>query len=427
MTDINKLDWRNGAQNILIEHSEWNLMVDSFIEEGYTENTTLLKTVKREFPLGSYRFDDLGRDKSLYVKTWSGKLLHFYTFNDAEKNDPSHVGGWDAFAEINSAFINEYKIAFPAAFGTWPRLGFDKKDGKHSLYHYALEQCNEALPAIIECDNNFSHQILTGVYKADVSSAYPYELTLPLPTTKNMIGPISGAVEPPQGYVAYWTKSGHVIEHEGVDTRKLLTHPLYKKRHKFKAIDQEKEITYLLPYCEYDLKLIMYDLYERRNENEKNKGIMNSFIGILRSRKEFQTVYMGHLSALVYARHIEYMCKIYDTLIRENCYPLLYATDSVMWLGGPCSIADKDKYLGSFTLEYENCRAIYGGCGSYALENKDGSLAIVKHQGVSAEDWKARNIRTLEDFEAQTYFKMKERYNRKKHKFEFFQATELQL
>lgn len=204
----------------------------------------------------------------------------------------------------------------------------------------------------------------------------------------------------------------------------MADHPLYKNKHKFKTV--ENEVTYLLPYSKYSLKPVMEDLYNGRTENTRNKGVMNSFVGMLRSRKEYQKNYMGHISALVYARHIRYMCEIYDSLIKDNLIPIMYATDSVIWLGGPCSVATKDKYLGSFTLEYEDCRAVYSACGVYALE-KDGVLSMVKHQGISDLMWKSKNITSLEDFQKRSAFHMQERYNKKTHRYEVYEKMEIRL
>lgn len=419
--DINKLDWRKDAIHIKIDHADWNSLVDELIDSGFVEAPQPLKTTKRNFAFGSFKFDDDKRDKDLYAVDFDGELLHYYTANDDEKNLKEHVGGMEAFKEINRQFVNENKISFAKAYGTWKRLDKAEVAGE---YHYHLEQCNHALAAIIDCDDLCKHLILTGVYKADVSSAYPYQLTKKLPTTNGMVGPLNGAIEPFPGYVAYWIKSGHVIA-EDVDTRKLAQHPLYEHKHKFNEIPKD-EITYLLPYSNYSLKPIMEKLYQGRNLDPKNKGIMNSFIGILRSRKEWQHSYMGHISAIVYARHIDYMCKMYDVIKAEGRFPIMYATDSIMWIGGPISATVNDKYLGSFTLEYANCRACYTSCGNYAIEDpKTHNLALVKHQGISAEMWQTRNIKTLEDFRSSTVVHISERYNKKTHKYELYEKMEV--
>lgn len=423
-TDINKLSWRNDATHIKVNHGEWNELVDTLIADGYVENQSPLKTTKRSFPLGSYKFDDNKRDKDMYAVNWEGELLHFYTANDDEKNAADHVGGMEAFKEINSQFAKLYNLSFAKAYGTWQRGDLDN-ESKEKEYHYTLEQCNYALPAIIDCDYLCKHLLLTGVYKADVSSAYPYQLTKPLPTTVGMIGPISGQAGIFPGYVTYWTKSGHILA-EDIDTRSLAQHPLYENKCKFKAVPAEEEVSYLLPLSKYSLAPIMEKLYNNRQVDPKNKGIMNSFIGILRSRKEWQKVYMGHISALVYARHISYMCKLYDCLKADGCYPIMYATDSIMWLGGPCSATDSRKYLGSFTLEYEDCRAVFTSCGNYAIEDpKTKALALVKHQGISKGMWATRRIETLEDFRKATVIHMEERYDKSKHKYELYEKVEI--
>lgn len=421
--DLNKLDWRNDADHIKVDHTEWNFLVDSLIEEGYCEAAADYKTVRRNFPLGTFKFDDDNRDKGLFLRTWDNNLIHFYTFNDNEKNENTHVLGTDAFNEINRQFLKEYKVSFTSAFGVWPRGKEDKitkgKKNKDKLFHYTLEQCNEALPAIILCDEFQKNKHLQHIYKADVSSAYPYELTLPLPTMKGMIGPLKGCVEPPQNYVAYWVKSGHIIEgaEGGVDTRRLLSDPLYQDLHKFKPISQNEE-TYLLPYSNYDLSNIINDLYQNRSINPFNKGVMNSFIGMLRSRRSFQRAYMGHISALVYARHISYMCELDFILKANGCHPIMYATDSIMWEGYDCGIADTNKYLGSFTLEYADCDAAYKGCGSYVIQDPNtGALLMNKHQGIAAETWTRANIQSIDDFLAIVY-ETKEFYNKRTHKYE---------
>lgn len=422
--DINKLSWRQDARHIQVNHGEWNELVNTLIEEGYVENQSPLKTTKRSFPLGSYKFDDNKRDKDMYAVNWEGELLHFYTANDDEKNTEEHVTGGAAYKEINRQFQNLYHLPFARAFGTWKRGDRDTASTE-TEYHYELEQCNAALPAIIECDDYAKHIILNNVYKADISSAYPYQLTKPLPTTVGMLGPFKGRSLPFPGYVAFWTKSGHIIA-EDLDTRKIAQHPLYENKHKFKEVPAEEEVSYLLPYSPYSLKPIMDELYNKRKEDPKNKGVMNSFVGMLRSRKEFQNAYMGHISAMVYARHIQYMCALYDCLKAENRYPIMYATDSIMWIGGPCKVTDDRKYLGSFTLEYADCRAVYTGCGNYAIEDsKTNALALVKHQGISAELWKERRIETLEDFKKAAVVHMGERYNKNTHKYELYKKVEI--
>lgn len=427
--DINKIGWRT-ANRIQLNHYEWNSIVDSLLEEGYRESESELKTVKREFPFGSFRFADDRRDKELYVVDWEGNLIVFYTMNDNDKNDLDHVGGNESFKYINEKFKAETGSTLISAFGTWPRKEKNIKEStkNETIYHYELENCVSALPALIECDEFFKYHILENVYKADISSAYPYQLTLPLPTLKGAVGPLQGAIEPFDGYVSYWVKSGHIIEGRagGVDTRKFLDHPLYGSRHKYSEVDDCREVTYLLPYSKHSLSNIIYDLYDQRKNNPKAKGIMNSFVGKLCSRKEFQKNYMGHISAIVYARHINYMCSLYNNLIKANCYPIMYATDSILWLGGPCPIATKDKYLGSFTLEYSNCRAVYLSCGNYAIEIPETKqLALVKHQGISADEWKTFNVQTLEDFRTRDAVNISEKYNKKTHKYELYKKVEI--
>lgn len=418
MVDINKLDWRNDATHIQVGHTEWNDLVDALINDGYQETKGSYKTTKRDFAPGTYRFDDDKRDTDLYLVNWAGELVHFYSHRDDEKNDPEHVEGYRAFEAINKKFLLQYGFSFPSAYGIWPRGAIDKTE-KDKKYHYTLEQCNAALRPIIKADEFQSHRKLEHIYKADISSAYPYQLTLPLPTTKGMRGPLKGAIEPPRGYVAYWIKSGHIIEGAdgGTDTRRLLKDTLYKDIHQFKPIPED-EVTYLLPYCEFLLTDIINDLYDNRSTNPLNKGIMNSFIGKLCSRRLGQKAYMGHISALVYARHITYMCGLNNILLKSGCYPIMYATDSIMWEGGPCAITDKEKYLGAFYLEYADCAAAYKGCGSYVIADpKTGALLLNKHQGISAETWRRANIRSIDEFLSIKY-DIREFYNRKTHKYE---------
>ena len=423
-----RIYWRYDAEHIKVSHAEWNSLVDMLEADGYTESSGY-KTTKRHFPPGTYRFDDDKKNKDLYAVNWDNELIHFYTQDDDSKNDEEHISGGRAFKEINMRFMNLYHTSFTAAFGVWSKGELDTNaKSKEKEYHYELEQCNEALPAIIQCDDFFNNKLLENVYKADISSAYPYELTLPIPTMKGMLGPYKGAVEPEYGYVAYWIKSGHIIEsiEGGADTRNLLNQPLYRDRHNFKPIDYDNEITYLLPYSEYDLAPIISDLYNNRQSNPFNKGVMNSFIGMLRSRKYYQRCYMGHISALVYARHIDYMCQL-DTILKINhCYPIMYATDSIMWLGGPCAIADSEKYLGSFTLEYENCRAAYKSCGNYVIEDKSkNALGLVKHQGIAEAAWIKSGINSIEAYLATNIFLKSERFNHKTHKYELYDIVEV--
>lgn len=418
--DINKMDW-NAAIRIKVSHLEWNTIVDTLLEEGYIESKIKFKTTKRSFPYGTFRFSDRTKDKELYLVNWEGNPVIFFSHNDDEKNESEHVTGSEAYKEINKRFKDYYGIALATAYGTWPRGKIDYIDNNGTqIFHYLLEQCNDALPAIIDYNSTFANIVLSHAYKADISSAYPYQATFPVTTMKKMLGPFNGAIEPPQGYVAYWIKSGHIIEsmEDGADTRTLLEDPLYKDRHKFKDIPEKEEITYLLPYSKYSLAPIMYQVYSERKENPRAKGWMNSFFGKLRSRKEYQSQYIGHISALVYARHVQYMCKIDKILKSQGRAPMMYATDSIIWLGGPSDITENDsKYLGCFALEYEDCKLAYKSCGNYVLQTKENEFAVIKHQGVGSAAWKAANIKSLEDYIKHRHFKG-ERYNSTTHKFE---------
>lgn len=403
----------NAIKKVRLTHDEWNAEIDKL--KDYAELTTRVrgyKTCARYWHNHMVCYDESGATRTAYVYNNNMKdLLVISTSLDKDKNNDEKLSGTDAYKLVDKMFKQKCGTSLATAFGTWKRGNLEetiKEEGQDvNLYHYDLQQCNEALPAIIDFDEMYKGLIVKG-YKADFSSAYPYQLTLPLPTTKGMLKEF-GAVEPKEGYIAYWVNSGHIIG-GGVDTRKLAQHPLYKKYAKFKQV--ENEITYLLPISEYSLAAVMQEMYDKRKINEQMKDAMVSFIGMLRSRKHFQKAYMGHISALVYARHITAMCNAYDTIVAEGGKPIMYATDSIIWLGKPSTAAVQEKKLGVFHSEYEGARMCIKACGVYAIED-GGKLAVVKHQGQHASTIK---YNTLEDFQANNRI-LEEYYDKKTHKF----------
>ena len=87
--DINKLNWRD-ARHIKIDHVDWNQLVDELLDYGFIEAPQPLKTTKRNFSLGSFKFDDDKRDKDLYAVDFDGNIYVIAEHYEAGKDIEYH-------------------------------------------------------------------------------------------------------------------------------------------------------------------------------------------------------------------------------------------------------------------------------------------------------------------------------------------------
>lgn len=380
------IDW-NAVDHIRLSQEEYNEKFQWYKDNGHLidnrkgRGNRTKRIIWQELP-NSYAVDYEGQQIKLYATDDEYNLMVYYTFRDSAKCDRDlGVSGSGAFQLVSRMFFDRHDKSLQAAFGRC------NKD-------FIFDSVNMALAPIIYTNNKDCDYVLRNIYKADVSSAYPYGLCFDLPdfhksTTKRLQGIYPPTKEYP---FAFYIRSGHMAIYNELDTyRDFRTHPLYCVRGKWNnEAYGNRDVTILMKASRYNLDDIMYHLYDMKQENADIKTMMVAFIGYIRSTKSWQHHYMGHISACVYARHIKRMLEFYDKIVAEKNEIEMIATDSICWRGHAMpSITTKEKRLGNFVSEYEDAKLLMLANGVYGLE-ENGKIVCFKHQGTAADEIKIK-------------------------------------
>ena len=386
------IDWHKDAKHVRLTQSEYN---EKF--QWYKEHGTLVDNRKGQgFRTSKYAWyrpwrycvEQDRQQINLYTSDDELNLTVYYTTNDNTKCERDlGVSGSAAFRLVERMFEERHDKSLQTAFG---RCNGD----------FIFDSVNMALAPIIFTNEKDCDYIQHNIFKADVSSAYPYGLCFDLPDYHSRsIKQLAGVYEPTPEYpFAFYIKSGHMAIYNELDTYKeFRTHPLYCTRGKWRNdLYGEKDITILMKASRFNLDDIMIDLYQRKAEDANIKTMMVAFIGYIRSTKSWQHHYMGHLSACVYARHIKRMLAFYDAIVSEKNTVEMVATDSICWQGHAMpALTTKEKSIGAFVSEYENAKLLMLANGVYGIE-VGGEIVCFKHQGTSVDEIKI-NIEKLSD------------------------------
>lgn len=255
---------------------------------------------------------------------------------------------------------------------------------KYKLEYTLIKGC---VPVQIQYMNpGFKGKIVEGVYKADVSSAFPTQIIRDLPTLHGS-KKVSGRAEPSEKYpFAFYTKSHHIKTLDGYDSHEMNS---WYYREYYKCDDNvkdEDEETILCPKMseKYHTALAkaFEDCYNHRKDDSFNKFIMNATIGYFQRNNNPA---LSFISAIVILRcNIDMIRRCYQ-LEDEGNTVLFIATDSIAWKGKQSSVAIDEKYLGSFTYEAKNTKFLGYSCKAYQFLNNEGKT-ITKYSGMKKEE-----------------------------------------
>ena len=255
---------------------------------------------------------------------------------------------------------------------------------KYKLEYTLIKNC---VPVQIQFMNpGYRGKIVEGVYKADVSSAFPTQIVRDLPTLHGRIV-VPGRAEPSEKYpFAFYTKSNHIRTLDGYDSHDL---NCWYYREYYKCDDNvkdEDEVTILCPKMSekyHDaLAKAFEDCYNHRNEDPFYKFLMNACIGYFQRNNNPA---LSFISAVVILRsNIDMIRRCYQ-LEDEGNTILFIATDSIAWKGKPSSIAIDEKFLGSFTYEGKNIKFLGYSSKAYQWLNNEGKC-ITKYSGMKKEE-----------------------------------------
>lgn len=407
--------WHDEATKVKVDWDEWNELVASFEKEGYLiQEIKGHKTVRSLWAKNkSYKFDDNTKDPSLYAcKIVDGKPQYyiFYTYLDAEKANRPEKAGSAGFNAVNEKFIDLYGITLRDAFG--------EVENRNGITEF--DKCVNSVKYAIYLKEMAKGYKLSRLYKADISSAWPYAICDDLPDLARAKH-INGRVAPSEEYpIAYYIKSGHIAEYGKYDTHTWKKNQWYgaieaqskqnfkpranhTKWETFADISDDEEITVLVPHSKYSLRQVIEDMYATKEDKTDifrsrwYKAMLNSFIGFMRSNQYNKQHYMGHISALAYARATFRMISMADTLVKEGNLPIYFAIDSIIWMGKQSALTSKDKSLGAFVEEAADANGIIVTHGQYCLE-ANGRILLERHQGITTNDYEKQGIGSLEEY-----------------------------
>lgn len=374
-----RIDWTTVPEK-QVSFEEMNKFLDTY-------NLTRLRQNKENAYVKC--FEDI-RNKYFVVNDWPPYIvicgytseLGFFkltTHGNIQETRESGIDGGDAMEAIDNDFKRIYKKSMAAAF-------------RAVKYGSTAKEIKLCVPSPINYATDFwKEQRLYDIQKADVSSAYPNELSKPVPTLEDHKR-VLGRVEPNAEYpFAFYLKSQHIklIEEDGTiistfDLEKSKEYMVSKTKkynntliNKFNNIPKEEDITILCKKAAYSFKPIMEFYYNNRKENPQFKQYMNFTIGMFHNNKNPK---YSHIAAVVLLRCSWHMVKRINELKKLNCEPLLVNTDSIAWMGDDISLTTNIKTLGAFVLEHRNCEMII--CSPKKYQWKDGDKVETTWAGV---------------------------------------------
>ena len=311
------------------------------------------------------------------------------------------------------------------AFGEVPKMYFPKTH----------------VPSPISFVNRkFVGQILSGVYKADISSAYPAAASETLPNA-HAYKLIPEVVEPTEEYPFCFYSNGHIAIFNELDSRKWpeLDYGVYAhSQRKRECLNNKIEYTIVMQASKYSLRPIFEEGYKNKEEsfgdNEKieyYKGLMNKAIGCFMSEEHYSTTrnypnYAAHLSAVIIARIVNRMLTECYNIRKAGGEVIAVYTDCVMWRGIGNRGLTREKQLGKLVLEAEDEYCTVGGGVGYALQRKGESKAYkIKASGYSKEkrDKWGKPLETLEVI-AEFFLHTKEYYYQWNEQTQIFDKIE---
>ena len=247
----------------------------------------------------------------------------------------------------------------------------------------------------------YSNDLLDDIYKADVSSAFPYEACKRLPTLIDHKIVYSYDVEPTEEYPFVFFNNGRVLflEEDGtiVDSEEFKSSKYYNTAAAKRNYEMRKS-QYNYPSFKEDmclcckagpsLKAIMEEIYKQKlSGNEHAKLLMNRFIGYCWLKR--QPSYF-HLAAVIIARCDNRMVEMARRLLDRGEIPLLIATDSIMWKGKDDEVEQlvkmkgENTQLGDLCWEAYNAEAIIAGSKCYQIRHSNGKVKTI-WSGVNKE------------------------------------------
>lgn len=271
----------------------------------------------------------------------------------------------------------------------------DKSYKQKLAYHVMVNCCRYLRPMIYLRDEN---DWAENANKIDVSSAYP-SCAYDLPTTEEMQYGV-GETEPTDEYPFVFYGNGRVVIKE-LDGTITDTKSYESEYYHYGSIKTKGEINHFVKMKRSNDNYL-YDefkkLYDRKSIDKEAKQKLNFTIGFMRSEKHNFSSYQGHISAVIYARHLRKMDEYINDLLNNGCEILHVLTDSIIYSGEYCPF-DEKKELGKMVLEVKGKMWHCLKSGQYVFINEDGTLDKDTLHTQAYKDEIKPHIKTIYDFD----------------------------
>lgn len=218
------------------------------------------------------------------------------------------------------------------------------------------------------------------INKADVSSAFAFEMSKPLPTMKDHLE-YDYRKEPTASYPfafysdgtiaiynefnsSYWDRRVYsFVEAKLARDRRINDFEYKEKPANIKTILCKKSL--------YTLEAVINKIYQKKKKTNASlyKAMLNFTVGSFWGKEKPK---YAHLAAVVIARCANRMLKAHCEIELKGGNVLLIATDAIAW-AGPADLIEttKEKELGNLILEYENAELYMLGAKSYQIKCGD--------------------------------------------------------
>ena len=387
-----RIKWARVPAIEIKSRREWNQKIDYFKKNGTRVQRPGSKTVLHFWLQNdSWNWD---RDKygtsTIYAAYTGIDQFIKYIYKENKRNN---VTGIQAVQAVDKLIKEKQGVSLRVAFGT-----VDNTKEFKGFQYSPIDWLNKRFVGIN----------LENIYKADISSAYPYQVSKILPDSHTAVK-FEGRLKPTEEYpFAYYIRSNQLAIYNELDTADYKDHPLNKEFNDYKVwlrknkpytnrfhyIEIGDEQTILMKASKYSLEEEMKELYKQREVSEEAKGVSVKFIGALSSlkRRNSNNNPARHITAVVYARHLAKMMYYYDILNNRNAPIIEIATDSIIWASKKnIQIYDttyKQKHkIGDFNLEIKKGKGYFAAQGVYAIQDPEKpDKLFIRHQRYSEED-----------------------------------------
>lgn len=287
---------------------------------------------------------------SIYSTEFIPRIYKVSPNNYDETTD--HANALNIMNRFKKLFKNKYKKTIKSVFGE-------------------CIETKSCIPSPINYGKT-SIQMYSEVFKADISSAYGYELSKVLPTSIDMQR-LCGFHEPTNEYPFAFYPAEKKLSVQGEEITSGLT---------------EAEYTILMKAAPFKLNELINDIYNKKEhsttkqEKQEYKDLLNIPIGYFQKNSNPA---QSFITAVVIARCNARMKKL-CSIIESNPYNevILINTDSIAWSGVDIpEIYTTEKKLGNFIIEHKNIKAYIKGAKSYQL--LDGNKVKTVYAGIKKE------------------------------------------